>query len=178
MRTIDCVGRDFRELSAEILGRGSALRFRARGESMRPFIRGGDLIEVVAIAQGAPRLGDIAFYWTSAVYPRAHRVVKKWAQNDLAMVQTRGDSCTRTDPPIPLQHVLGIVVAVRRGDGWRRLDRGLFRALGLLWCRSAWLRTWVYPALALWKARVNTILTGERVERRDVDEGETDFLGS
>jgi hypothetical protein len=145
---------------------------------MRPFIRGGEMIEVIAISRGAPRLGDIAFYWTSGGDPRAHRVVRKWTQGDLPMVQARGDGCSRSDAPIPLHQVLGVVVAVRREGRWRRLDRGLFRALGLLWCRSGWLRMWVYPSLALWKARVSAILAGERVEQRDGDEGETGLSGS
>jgi hypothetical protein len=57
MRDLVVPGADFGALAAAILGTGGGLRFRARGGSMSPFIRHGDLLEVRPVDFSALRRG-------------------------------------------------------------------------------------------------------------------------
>ena len=155
MSEIECPGMDLIPLSAEVLGQGCALRFRAHGQSMRPFIRDGQAVEIAPVPGRGLRAGDIAFYRLSNGCLRAHRVVKRWSQGSATFLQTRGDGCYRADAPINSAQVLGVVVAVRRGGRWRRLDRGLPRMAGLIWSAALPARAVVWPWLARLKRRIS-----------------------
>ena len=156
MSEIECRGVDLIQLGAEVLGQGCALRFRARGQSMSPFIRDGQVVEVFPSPGEGLRLGDIAFYRSSnGLCLRAHRVVKRWSQGSATFLQTRGDGCYRADPPISTVQVLGAVVAVWQGGRWRRLDRGLARIAGLVWSGTLPARAIVWP----WLARLKRLMS-------------------
>jgi hypothetical protein len=152
--SMDCPGADFRQLSIEVLGRGGSLRFQARGYSMAPFIRDGEIIEIAPSSGLDLRIGDVAFYWTSSGDPRAHRVIKKWVEDGTTWLQTRGDGCIDADGLVPAERVIGMVAAVYRDGTCRRLDRGLLRIGGLFWSTAFWVRVRVVPRLVQAKRRI------------------------
>ena len=80
---------DFLELSKEILKRGSFLRFRARGGSMYPFIRDGEVIIVKPAKVCEVKIGDIIFYCTSQARMVAHRVIKTCKKNGEMVLMTK-----------------------------------------------------------------------------------------
>jgi len=164
MSEIECRGVDLIPLSAEVLGQGCALRFRAHGQSMSPFIRDGQAVEIAPLPGRGLRAGDIAFYRSSSGLScagqaqgclRAHRVVKRWSQGGATLLQTRGDGCYRPDAPIDSAQVLGVVVSVQRGERWRRLDRGLARIAGLVWSGALPARAVIWP----WLARLKRLMS-------------------
>ena len=125
----------FESLVDEVLSKGDNLRFRARGISMQPFIRDGDILEI------KPN-GGVFFCTTDIVLCKipkgnlvAHRIVgiKPGEGRDKLIIQ--GDALGIPDGYIDPGDVLGKVVAVIRDGEYRRVDTQLMRFVGHLWIR-------------------------------------------
>jgi len=98
---------DFTSIAYGVLGRGKAFKFKAKGGSMSPFIRNGDVVEVVPV-KGKINLGDIVFYCSSYRSPVVHRVIHRNKER----IITKGDSVPNSDQPVLSRKVLGRVVTV------------------------------------------------------------------
>jgi hypothetical protein len=102
------------ELMRAVLAKGASFRFRAKGWSMAPFIRDGDVICVSPLAASGPMIGDVVAFFT----PEMQRLVVH------RVVLRRGDACVSrgdnvpgmTDGTISGKHILGRVTRVTR-DG-------------------------------------------------------------
>jgi hypothetical protein len=96
------------------LGHGGSTELTMRGHSMSPALRDGDRLTVAPVA-GELAVGDIVLMrWRGDLV--THRVI---ALADGKAV-TRGDACCTADPPLPVDEILGRVVAVQR-RGFARL---------------------------------------------------------
>lgn len=105
------------ELASEVLRRGQGLRIKARGGSMTPFLRDGD-VALVTPAQGRRvRVGDVICYETAPGTLFLHRVVTHHG----ARVVAKGDALVSADT-ISVRQVLGTVTSIERGGQVRRLD--------------------------------------------------------
>jgi len=103
------------DLAGPFLQRGNTLRLRARGGSMLPFLRDGDVLEIRPVASVEVRVGDVICYEPSPGALCLHRVV---ARDGRGFV-TRGDALTQVEV-VPAASVLGRVSAVERhGRAWR-----------------------------------------------------------
>lgn len=101
------------ELLRAVLGKGAPCRFRAKGFSMSPFVRDGDVITVSPLSGASPRRGDVvAFVRPGMEKLVVHRVVGKRGHSYLI----KGDSTPEADGLIPEANVLGRVIRVER-DG-------------------------------------------------------------
>ena len=105
------------ELAGELLRGGAPVRIKARGGSMLPFIRDGDVVLVNPAGNSEIRLGDVICYETSPGTLFLHRVVRRRAERFV----TKGDALDFTDLVFPGQ-VLGKAVAVVGRRRLRRLD--------------------------------------------------------
>ncbi len=115
-------------LARAVLDQGFALRFEARGLSMRPQLPHGSTLEVAPRRFDDIRIGDIALYSVGEHRLVAHRVVAR--RGDL--LQTCGDSAARRDV-VDRAALIGVVTARIRGDGVRlRLDQARLRYRGLV----------------------------------------------
>ncbi|MBI2440282.1 MAG: S24/S26 family peptidase [Lentisphaerae bacterium] len=125
-----------RDLLSATLERNLPCRFRARGFSMAPVIRDGDVIMVCPITSRPPQLGDvIAFRHPATQALRVHRIIASRRDGYLL----RGDSAQQADGLIRAEQVLGLVTQVehngarkRFGFGRERLLLALLSRLGLL----------------------------------------------
>lgn len=100
---------DATELIVDLLARGHAVQFRARGDSMYPVIRDNDLLHV---EPGQPiGRGDVVLV-LAARGLTAHRVISV----SETTVVTRGDNTPAADDPCTRSQVLGKVTYVLR-DG-------------------------------------------------------------
>ena len=63
---------EFLELSNEILSKGNHLRFRVRGESMYPFIRSDEVIQVKPAKISEVNYADIIFYRMHTINQAIH----------------------------------------------------------------------------------------------------------
>ena len=103
------------ELMRAVLEKEVPFRFKARGWSMAPFIRDGDVITVARLDHSKPSIGEVvAFVRPEAGNLVVHRIIARYA----AAVLLQGDSfATCADGLVPLENLLGRVAHVeRRGN--------------------------------------------------------------
>jgi signal peptidase I len=117
------------EILADLLGRGIQCRFVARGSSMRPLIRDGDVIVLSPYGNRSPRVGEVV----AAIHPvtgrlLVHRVIGKRRGGYL----TKGDNAATTDGWFLDNHLPGRVSQVLRSgraNGFGLGREGAFVAL-------------------------------------------------
>lgn len=126
----------FSWVASEILTRGNALRFRAHGRSMYPFIRDGDVVEVKPVQAAAVGLGDVVLCRYGEGRLVAHRVIGVSTENGRCVLAMKGDSARHRDAPIYSEQVLGQVIVIERGGRKVPLKGNLCRLANRLW---AWL---------------------------------------
>ena len=80
------------KLSSDLLGRGTSVRFRAKGFSMRPFIQNGDMITVSSLRNSPIRAGDVVLYKTADDQAIVHRVIQKTRIDGKAVFFIKGDA--------------------------------------------------------------------------------------
>ena len=95
-------------LSQALLCGGLGFRFRARGTSMVPAIRDGDLLYVQPVVVEKLHLGDIVLFTDGRCF-RAHRLARVDRGRDVFI--TRGDAGVEMDGALSSQQILGKVVA-------------------------------------------------------------------
>lgn len=151
-------GQALLDLMQAVLGKGVPFRFCARGWSMAPFIRDGDVITISPLGNGPPRIGDVvAFVRPGAGNLVVHRVVARRGSGSLIQGDSLGE---RTDGIIPAENLLGQVTRVERNGHDVRLGLGperraiawLSRTSRLVPLRM-WLTQWLKPALRRWRRR-------------------------
>lgn len=111
---------DMADFVAAVLERGVPFRFAARGSSMCPFIRSGDVLTLSPLTGRAPRLGEVVAGRGGGDRLLVHRVVTAGA----ATCELRGDNCSESDGRVPLGAVLGVVTRVERDGRAKRLGTG------------------------------------------------------
>ena len=114
------------ELLLAVLDKGLPFRFRAKGFSMTPFIRDGDVITISPLFGIPPRHGDVVVFirpGTERVV--VHRVVGKKGDSYLI----KGDNTFEADGFIPKSNILGSVKKVERQGKAVRLGIGPERLL-------------------------------------------------
>ena len=137
---------DFTSIAHEVLGRGKTFKFKAKGGSMSPFIRNGDVVEVVSLKRKI-NFGDIILYHSSYGNSIIHRVI----QRNKESIITKGDSVPGSDQPIFSKQVLGRVVCIEK-NGWRiRLDKSAGKLLNILLALVSPFSFLIYPSLKFMK---------------------------
>lgn len=111
-------GSELGRLVEELTSRGVSVRMLARGGSMSPWIRDGD---VVTVTQRPTRVGDVVgFRREGTGRLTMHRVVRRapggWV--------VRGDRAEREDGVLPRESVLGVVTHLEREGQTRLLPCG------------------------------------------------------
>lgn len=123
----------FEELVRPLLAQGLSVRFQARGASMSPAIRDGDVVEVIPAIVTELHKDDIVLAKTDDGF-RLHRIV--FADPVGNRFLTRGDCGQEDDPMLTGSQILGLARAkeVRLG---RNSVRAKFRGFGGWMLRSA-----------------------------------------
>ena len=127
------------ELSAEILSQGSSFRFQARGASMTPFIRHGDILTVQPVDLATLHVGDVILYHAAGDKLIAHRIIalENGAQDEQFLPTARGDASRGSGKQVCADQVLGQVVSVARGAMIMQLKTPYWRSLGFIWGKLA-----------------------------------------
>jgi signal peptidase I len=102
-------------LVQEAVRRFGAARLKAQGTSMVPAVRPGDVLTIQRRAITELVLGDVVVFARGGRL-FAHRVVElvSTAAGALTVI-ARGDAHRRSDPPVTMTEVVGVVVALTRG---------------------------------------------------------------
>ena len=124
--TLDTSRPEVCALLAQLLAGGTAILIRVTGCSMRPFLQGGEVVEVRPVRSGAIRYGDLVLARQAGGALLMHRVL--WIRREsggVLRLQTIGDAAPYPDPAVGTVDVLGRVCAVvrdRPGGAVRRID--------------------------------------------------------
>ena len=116
----------FEVLSRQLLNEGGGIRFEARGASMSPAIRDGEMVQVVSAATSELRKGDIVLTKSQGGF-RLHRLVVVDAERDVYI--TRGDCGQEDDAAVSREEILGIALSKEVRVG-RNLVRAKFHGVG------------------------------------------------
>lgn len=130
-------GAQFRDLAEPVLRDGHRLRFQARGSSMGPFIKDGDVLEVAPLGKGWVRLGDVLLVEAGDGRWLAHRVIKTRRRNGERWFLLKGDACPDPDGWFDTKHFLGRVLIVDRGGRQIDLTSPSVRLSAQLWVTIA-----------------------------------------
>jgi hypothetical protein len=122
-------------LMRAVLAKGKPFRFEARGASMHPIIRDGDIVTVRPLAGAAPAAGEVVAF----VHPRTggihvHRIVGAGGPGFVL----KGDNALGADGPVAPDAVLGRVARVERGGRTVRLGPALRSPFLARLSRTAW----------------------------------------
>jgi len=130
-------------LAQAVLGKGGGFRFKAKGHSMSPFIKEGDVLTLSPPEGGRLGLGvPVGFVNPASGAFVVHRVIGTKGKGYII----KGDSCFGADGLLGKDGIVGYVSSVERegrrisfGLGWERVAIALLSRLGLL---PALLRLW------------------------------------
>jgi signal peptidase len=132
VRSIPCTSTTFAELSVTLLRAGKSIRFRARGTSMHPLVRDGDVLLVRPVDARAVRVGDIVLCDSEPGRVVVHRVVRRLGALAGHSFVLQGDRAARPDGLVPEALVYGRLVAIERGGARVAVDGPVMRMLGRL----------------------------------------------
>ena len=99
------------ELLRAVLDKDALFRFRAKGFSMSPFIKEGDVVTVSPLWGDSPRVGDVVAFVSPYVEQlMIHRVLGK--KGDHYFI--KGDRAPEPDGLVPITNILGRVKKIER----------------------------------------------------------------
>ena len=126
-------GEDLGRILAGVLEKSVPFRFKAKGLSMAPFIKDGDVLTVSPLPRRGPRTGDVvAFLHPVTGKVAVHRIVRRAS----GVLILKGDNAPEADAPLPAGCSLGKVTRVERSGKDVRLGTGPGRAAVALFSRA------------------------------------------
>ena len=106
---------DVTRLFEDILRAGTSLRVRVTGQSMRPFLWGGETLTIEPPDCGAFRTGDLILFRNREGLPVLHRLIRTRRTEDGKLsFLTKGDALRTFDEEVPGSSVLGRVRLIER----------------------------------------------------------------
>ena len=124
-KILNLKGADFTLITQEVLGREKILRFKAKGESMHPFIRDGDILEITPANGEKVRVGEVIFYRVGEKRMVAHRVTERITENGRLVFVTKGDSNVAGEERVYPEKIMGRVRTIERKGRKICIDSGL-----------------------------------------------------
>ena len=110
------------DLAVNVLRQGHPLRIKARGASMLPLLRDGDIVTVTPATPIDIRVGDVICYERPTGRLMVHRVVARAGDCLLA----KGDAVGGLDT-VPAAQLLGKITVIERAGKGKRLDTAAVR---------------------------------------------------
>ncbi len=136
--------------------RGAILRFQARGASMSPFVKDGDILCIAPLTKHRAGTGRIvAFIAPGKQSFTVHRIVAHTRGHYLIKGDNHGSS---SDGWVPAASLLGVVRRIERNGVPIRLGLGFERYLIALLSRRNWLlplRRWLKKCPLYWGKRID-----------------------
>jgi len=138
-KCLTCDSEEFGTISSELLKAGKTIRFTAKGASMHPLIRDGDIVLVTPLKQEKIHKGDVVLFTVGNGRALLHRVVRIRKNRGEVFFYIQGDHNNHSDGYISKANIHGLMVAVDRGELQISANRFVYRKLGRL--ASLYLRT-------------------------------------
>ena len=147
-------------LFEEILENGLGLRVRVTGQSMTPFLRGGEILTMKKESHDQLRKGDLIFFKNSQGVPLLHRIIQKRKSADEKITfRTKGDGLIDFDEPVKYHRVLGKVCGIERtnsmpGSKYINMESPRWRMINFLIARISLFKSYFYYAGSRFKAMI------------------------
>ena len=102
-------------LFEDVLNKGPSLRVKVTGMSMRPFLRGGEIVTIRKVPHFSLKTGDLILFKDSRDFPVIHRIIKKKkSSGNKKTFQTKGDAVILSDEPVTYSQILGKVCKIEK----------------------------------------------------------------
>jgi signal peptidase I len=137
---------EFLNIINEVFNKGKSFHFKARGSSMHPCIRNGDILTIESADAFGLKNGDIALYRTADDKLVTHRIIGIDVSNKVVILKARGDSLFGPVEHINEEQVLGRVVSVQRGKKIIKLHQGFSFFL--------WVRCYPFFQIIFWSLKI------------------------
>ncbi len=106
---------EYASLFQELLDKDFTLRFKVTGESMKPFLKGNEIVTVRKVYFKKINIGDLILFIDNNDLHVIHRVIsKKNNHNGEIIFITKGDRLFSTDEPITEDNVLGKIIRIEK----------------------------------------------------------------
>ena len=115
------------DLMQSLLHQGITVRIQVSGNSMQPFLKGGEIVEIAPLDAEYPKIGDIVLFRDQHGNPLLHRLIRRRYHNGVLHLQTKGDACTGFDRFIPAEQVFGHVRRIFTDRGAVHVQTPLMR---------------------------------------------------
>lgn len=140
---------EFGALACELLGQGHRVRLRVAGGSMEPLIRDGDRVDIEPAAPERVAVGDVILF-SLAGRLFLHRVIGRRRLAEEICLVARGDHNLRPEPEFGPEALLGVAVALYRGEAILDLRSPGMRWIGGAVARSRLVRRVLFKLVRLW----------------------------
>ena len=111
-------------LRKEAIKKGHSVQTLARGYSMFPFLRKGDLLTVEPVSMDKIKRGDVVVFEMEEKWI-AHRVIKIRNGEKGLEFMLQGDTCIAFDPVVDKENFIGLVSVFTRSNSKRDLSIGV-----------------------------------------------------
>jgi signal peptidase I len=143
------------DLLADLLANGAAVRFVVTGDSMRPFLCGGETVTLRRVNPAEIRCGNLVLCRQTGGKLLLHRVVRILRGRGLPVrIETQGDALWTPDEPVTSEQVLGRVAAIERDGAFVDLTATRWRIYGRCIAAFQRLRRRAQPARAFVRRRL------------------------
>lgn len=132
IETINQYSVDFNRILVGLLEAGYSLRLTAKGTSMNPLIREGDVVLIDPIGSQLPKPSEIVFFINKQGDLVLHRVLKRWKKDDKVLYLLKGDQVANTDGIYVQAKIIGRLKAIERAGSLLPIDKPAFKVLNWL----------------------------------------------
>lgn len=102
-------------LIEDILAEGLSVRIQVTGNSMTPFLQGGETLTIKKVPYKTLRKGDVIFFKSPDGFPVIHRIIgKKQQEDDTYIFTTKGDAVSTIDELVRGNNILGKVCGIEK----------------------------------------------------------------
>jgi signal peptidase len=142
VENVELVRPEVSGLFESVLAGGYSVRVQVTGRSMRPFLRGGEILIIEPVGSRRLRVGDIVLFKDGQDRLVIHRII----QLREAFVQTQGDALNEPDLPVEITRIMGKVERVEKGQSQLDLES---------WAQR--IRGWMLASSSLWRWRIRRL---------------------
>jgi signal peptidase I len=137
----------YQEVALDNLDTGFPLRFRAKGNSMRPFIHDGDWLEARPVKPSLMQKGDVVIYKPDNHPYLVHRIIQKVDKASGSWLLVQGDALVQADGWIRVEQVIGKVTSKEHAGCWQQMNSPAIRLQSFLSVSLfIWIK-WIFGSL-------------------------------
>jgi len=137
--SLSCDSVEFAALSRDLLHKDKTLRFQARGFSMTPLIRDGDVLVVKPLGESGLTAGDVVLFTIEPMRMALHRIIRIKIAKKQRTYLLQGDQINHPDGWFDHGDIFGLLTQTERNGKLVMVNTPLMRNISkLLVFRARW----------------------------------------